>query len=95
MFVMQADGMMARAAGRLAKEGRPHPAHRAFFARHDLRCGFREQGFSRLAVGLFKRELAIGDENPINGLSSNLCLCAGYRTIVKAVRKTDEGTRKR
>ena len=39
-----------------------------------------------LAAGVLERDPDIGDEDLIDVLSSNLCRCTGYETIVKAVR---------
>ena len=42
-----------------------------------------------LATGVLEREPDISDEDLLDALSSNLCRCTGYETIVKAVRAAE------
>jgi aerobic carbon-monoxide dehydrogenase small subunit len=59
---------------------------RAFIANHGLQCGFCTPGFLMLAVNVLETNPNISDDEMLSVLSSNLCRCTGYRSIVKAVR---------
>jgi carbon-monoxide dehydrogenase small subunit len=39
-----------------------------------------------LVTGVLEREPDISDDDLVDVLSSNLCRCTGYQSIVKAVR---------
>ena len=63
-----------------------HPMQQAFHEHHGLQCGFCTPGFLMLAVGVLEQNPDIEDDELIDVLSSNLCRCTGYETIIKAVR---------
>jgi carbon-monoxide dehydrogenase small subunit len=86
MFAVQAQGKQIRTVEGLAQNGALHPLQRAFMAHHALQCGFCTPGFLMLAAATLERRPDIGDEELIDVLSSNLCRCTGYHTIVKAVK---------
>ena len=86
MFAVQADGKPIRTVEGLAKGDKLHPLQRAFIANHGLQCGFCTPGFLMLAVNVLETNPEITDEEMLSVLSSNLCRCTGYRSIVKAVR---------
>ena len=86
MFAVQADGKPIRTVEGLAKGDTLHPLQRAFIANHGLQCGFCTPGFLMLAVNVLETNPEITDEEMLSVLSSNLCRCTGYRSIVKAVR---------
>jgi aerobic-type carbon monoxide dehydrogenase small subunit (CoxS/CutS family) len=85
MFAVQADGKHIRTVEGLAKGEELHPLQRSFIANHGLQCGFCTPGFLMLAVNVLETNPGITDEEMLDVLSSNLCRCTGYRSIVKAV----------
>lgn len=86
MFAVQADGKRIRTVEGLANGEKLHPLQRSFIANHGLQCGFCTPGFLMLAVNVLETNPEITDEEMLSVLSSNLCRCTGYRSIVKAVR---------
>ncbi len=86
MFAVQADGKNIRTVEGLAEGDEMHPMQRAFMEQHALQCGYCTPGFLMLAVGVLEREPDISDEDLDDVLSSNLCRCTGYMSIVRAVR---------
>jgi aerobic carbon-monoxide dehydrogenase small subunit len=86
MFAVQADGKRIRTVEGLANGQTLHPLQRAFIANHGLQCGFCTPGFLMLAVNVLETNPDISDDEMLSVLSSNLCRCTGYRSIVKAVR---------
>ena len=85
MFAVQAEGKHIRTVEGLAKGEELHPLQRSFIANHGLQCGFCTPGFLMLAVNVLETNPDITDEEMLDVLSSNLCRCTGYRSIVKAV----------
>lgn len=85
MFAIQAEGKHIRTVEGLAKGEELHPLQRSFIANHGLQCGFCTPGFLMLAVNVLETNPDITDEEMLDVLSSNLCRCTGYRSIVKAV----------
>ncbi|WP_420437043.1 (2Fe-2S)-binding protein [Candidatus Poriferisocius sp.] len=63
-----------------------HPLQEAFSVHHALQCGFCTPGFLMLAQGILRRQPDIDDDELREALSSNLCRCTGYQTIIEAVR---------
>ena len=86
MFAVQADGKNIRTVEGLADGDELHPMQRAFMEQHALQCGYCTPGFLMLAVGVLEREPDISDAELHDVLSSNLCRCTGYMSIVRAVR---------
>jgi len=86
MFAVQAKGKRIRTVEGLADGEKLHPLQRSFIANHGLQCGFCTPGFLMLAVNVLEINPEITDEEMLDVLSSNLCRCTGYRSIVKAVR---------
>jgi carbon-monoxide dehydrogenase small subunit len=86
MFAPQAEGKAIRTVEGLAKNGEFHPLQRAFMEHHALQCGFCTPGFLMLATGMLEQNPHISDEELLDGLSSNLCRCTGYKNILAAVQ---------
>jgi carbon-monoxide dehydrogenase small subunit len=86
MFAVQANGKRIRTVEGLADGEKLHALQRSFIANHGLQCGFCTPGFLMLAVNVLETNPEITDEEMLDVLSSNLCRCTGYRSIVKAVR---------
>jgi len=86
MFAVQANGKSIRTVEGLADGEKLHPLQRSFIENHGLQCGFCTPGFLMLAVNVLETNPKITDDEMLDVLSSNLCRCTGYRSIVKAVR---------
>ena len=87
LFAVQAEGAEIRTVeGLAAADGTLHPLQEAFWRHHGLQCGFCTPGFLMLGTGVLETRPDIGDDELREALSSNLCRCTGYQTIVEAVR---------
>ena len=70
-----------------------HPLQEAFWDKHGLQCGFCTPAMLMTAVELLERNPAAGTEEIREAISSNLCRCTGYQTIVEAVQQAAERMR--
>ena len=88
LFAVQAQRAEIRTVEGLAAaaDGTLHPLQEAFWRHHGLQCGFCTPGFLMLAAGVLESTPDIGDDELREALSSNLCRCTGYQTIVEAVQ---------
>ena len=87
MFAVQAqDAEIRTVEGLAAADGTLHPLQEAFWRHHGLQCGFCTPGFLMLSAAVLESRPDIGDEELREALSSNLCRCTGYQTIVEAVQ---------
>ncbi len=87
MFAVQAEGAEVKTVEGLAPDGETlHPLQEAFSTHHALQCGFCTPGFLMLAAGVLDMDPEIEDDELREVLSSNLCRCTGYQTIIDAVR---------
>jgi carbon-monoxide dehydrogenase small subunit len=86
MFAVQANGKPIRTVEGLADGDTLHPLQQAFIDNHGLQCGYCTPGFLMLATNVLEKNPAIGDDELLDVLSSNLCRCTGYQNIIKAVR---------
>ena len=86
MFAAQAVGHTVRTVeGLRGAEGELHPLQQSFIDNHALQCGFCTPGFLMLAAGAIESNPMIDEEEVRELVSSNLCRCTGYKTIVDAV----------
>ena len=85
MFAVQATGAKIRTVEGLADGDKLHILQQSFIEHHGLQCGFCTPGFLMLAAGVLEQEPNISDEALTDALSSNLCRCTGYQSIIKAV----------
>lgn len=86
MFAVQAEGCDIRTVEGLAVGGQLNQLQQAFVEHHALQCGFCTPGFLMLATSMLERNPDISNEEILNGLSSNLCRCTGYKNILLAVQ---------
>ena len=87
LFAVQATGSEIRTVeGLAADDGTLHPLQEAFWRHHGLQCGFCTPGFLMLSTAVLESTPDIDDEELREALSSNLCRCTGYQTIVEAVQ---------
>ena len=93
MFAVQAEGADIRTVEGLAPDADElHPLQEAFSIHHALQCGFCTPGFLMLAAGTLDKQPNIDDDELRSVLSSNLCRCTGYQTIIDAVRDVRDQT---
>jgi aerobic-type carbon monoxide dehydrogenase small subunit (CoxS/CutS family) len=90
MFAVQAEGSDIRTVESLAPAGELSDLQRAFTDHHGLQCGFCTPGFLMLAEGYLGARTSLDlDRDEIRELvSSNLCRCTGYQTIIDAIAAT-------
>ena len=87
LFAVQAqDAEIRTVEGLAAADGALHPLQEAFWRHHGLQCGFCTPGFLMLSAGVLETRPDIGDDDLREALSSNLCRCTGYQTIIEAVQ---------
>jgi 2-furoyl-CoA dehydrogenase 2Fe-2S iron sulfur subunit len=90
MFAVQAEDSDIRTVESLAPAGELSDLQRAFTDHHGLQCGFCTPGFLMLAEGYLAARAGLDlDRDEIRELvSSNLCRCTGYQTIIDAIAAT-------
>jgi aerobic carbon-monoxide dehydrogenase small subunit len=86
VLAVEAEGAHVTTIEGLEQAGRPSPLQEAFVSGGAIQCGFCIPGMVMAAQALL-----IGNADPTEaeireGLSGNLCRCAGYQQIVRAVR---------
>ena len=87
MLASQADGKSVTTIEGLAKNGELHPMQAAFREHHGLQCGFCTPGMIMSALDIVQRHGSSVQEKTIREeLEGNLCRCAGYHNIVKAIQ---------
>jgi len=88
MFAVQADGHDVLTVEGVASPEGLHPLQEAFWESHSFQCGFCTPGFVISALA-FLRDVPDPTEADVReALSGNLCRCAGYQRIVRAVQAT-------
>jgi len=70
----------------LGEPGDLHPLQRHFYEKFAPQCGFCTPGMIVAAKALLDRNPNPTELEIKEGLSGNLCRCAGYPNIIKAVR---------
>jgi carbon-monoxide dehydrogenase small subunit len=95
LFALQCAGAEITTIEGLAEDGKLHPVQRAFVDNFALQCGFCTPGFIMLAAGALAEDPDMDDEELVELLSSNLCRCTGYTSILAAVRQAATRMRRR
>ncbi len=90
MLAVQAAGREVRTVEGLGTADDMHPLQKAFWEKHGLQCGFCTPGMLMTAVELLESNPAAGQDEIREAISSNLCRCTGYQTIVEAVQAAAE-----
>lgn len=85
-LAVQADGAEIRTVEGMAEDGQLHPIQQAFHEAHGLQCGFCTPGFLMTVSDLLERYPDPTEDEIRAEISSNICRCTGYQTIVEAVR---------
>jgi carbon-monoxide dehydrogenase small subunit len=70
----------------LDEHGVLHPVQQAFVAQGGFQCGFCTPGFVLMTKELLEQEPHPTDDQIRHYLSGNLCRCASYPEIIKAVK---------
>jgi carbon-monoxide dehydrogenase small subunit len=81
-----ADGRSVTTVESLAADGTLSPVQQAFLESGATQCGFCTPGFVLMATQLLKENPDPDDDEIRHYLSGNLCRCAAYPEIVKAVK---------
>jgi aerobic carbon-monoxide dehydrogenase small subunit len=87
VFAVQCDGQAITTIEGLAPAGELHPVQRAFVDNFGLQCGFCTPGFIMLLAGALQAKPEMDEAELIEVLSSNLCRCTGYRSILEAAKQ--------
>ncbi|MEU6789828.1 (2Fe-2S)-binding protein [Nonomuraea angiospora] len=87
IFAAQAEGRDIRTVESLSRDGELNDLQRAFSACHGLQCGFCTPGFLMLAEGFLAERPDATREEIREVVSSNLCRCTGYQSIVDAIER--------
>ncbi|MGH7824211.1 MAG: (2Fe-2S)-binding protein [Candidatus Binatia bacterium] len=67
-----------------------HPVQEAFVNEHALQCAYCTPGFVLSVAALLAQTPDASDQEIREYLSGNLCRCAGYADILRAVRRAQE-----
>src|ERR1700679_3899470 len=81
------DGAKVTTIEGLAKDGALHPLQQAFIDHDAFQCGYCTPGQICSAAGLIAEGHAGSDDQIRESMSGNLCRCAAYPHIVKAIRQ--------
>jgi carbon-monoxide dehydrogenase small subunit len=93
VLAVEADGRDITTIEGLATEDHLSPVQQAFLEEGAVQCGFCIPGMVMSAAYLLEHNDAPTEEEIREGLSGNLCRCAGYKRIVRAVQRAAEAGR--
>lgn len=85
MLGVQASGASLITVEGLAQGDRLHPIQEAFRERHSFQCGFCAPGFVMTTYAFLRDNPHPTRDEIREALSSNLCRCTGYQSIVDGV----------
>jgi carbon-monoxide dehydrogenase small subunit len=89
-----ADGKAIRTIEGLDVGGALSPVQQAFIEEGAFQCGFCTPGFVLMTEQLLKENANPDDETIRNHLGGNLCRCAAYPEIIRAVRSAAQKMKK-
>ncbi|PFG41105.1 carbon-monoxide dehydrogenase small subunit [Georgenia soli] len=92
VLAVEADGADVRTVEALAADGELSPLQQAFLDHGAVQCGFCIPGMLMSAEALLTENPDPSEEEIREGLSGNLCRCAGYARMFAAVRAVADGT---
>jgi carbon-monoxide dehydrogenase small subunit len=87
VFAVQCEQSTVTTIEGLAPDGALHPVQRAFIDNFGLQCGFCTPGFIMLLAGALETDPNRNEDHLIEVVSSNLCRCTGYRSIMEAAKQ--------
>lgn len=85
MFAVQGENHEIRTVESLSTGDELSDLQQQFSAHHGLQCGFCTPGFLMLSESVLTQNPGASREEIREAVSSNLCRCTGYQTIVDAV----------
>lgn len=86
MLAVQADGCTVETIDGLADGDALHPIQHAFKERHSFQCGFCTPGFVMATRALLEATPDPTEDEIRDAMSSNICRCTGYQSILEGVR---------
>lgn len=86
ILAFRLDGTVIETVEHLDSDGNLHPMQQAFIDHGAFQCGFCTPGFVMMARQLLAENPHPSDDEIRDYLAGNLCRCAAYPEIVKAVR---------
>jgi aerobic-type carbon monoxide dehydrogenase small subunit (CoxS/CutS family) len=95
MLAIQADGCEIATVEGVARGGALHPVQQGFVDCHSFQCGFCAPGIVMATVAFLEETPDPSEEQIREAMSSNLCRCTGYQSIVDGVRRGAELQRAR
>ncbi|MCZ6839444.1 MAG: (2Fe-2S)-binding protein [Alphaproteobacteria bacterium] len=84
-FAAQADGCEIETVESLGAIDNMHALQEAFWEKHGLQCGFCTPAMLMVAVELLRENPDPTREEIREAVSSNLCRCTGYQTIIESI----------
>jgi len=93
LFAVQLDGADVRTIEGLGTIDEMHPVQEAFMDNQGLQCGFCTPGMLLSAVELLENNPDPNLDDIRETVSSNLCRCTGYQSIVESVQAAAEKIR--
>lgn len=90
MLAAQADGSKITTIEGLGEGGDLHPLQKSFVKHGALQCGYCTPGMVMAAKALIDLKPSPTDDEIREALSGNLCRCASYNRILRAVRGWQE-----
>ena len=77
----------------LERNNKLHPLQKAFVAHDAFQCGFCTSGMIMNAYALLMEQPSPSEADIIQGMDGNLCRCASYGRIVKAIQTVAKETK--
>ncbi|HMN81202.1 MAG TPA: (2Fe-2S)-binding protein [Burkholderiaceae bacterium] len=87
MYAVQLDGCSVRTVEGLADGDNLHAIQQAFAETHALQCGYCTPGMLMTVAAFLEENTDPTEAEVREAISSNLCRCTGYVSIVEAVLK--------
>jgi len=72
---------------------RSHPLQQAWIAEQVPQCGYCQSGQIMSAAALLARNPNPSDADIVNAMSGNICRCATYPRIKRAIKRAAQGVR--
>jgi aerobic carbon-monoxide dehydrogenase small subunit len=85
MLAVQADGAELTTIEGLASSGL-HPIQDAFLEKFGFQCGYCTSGMILNAYALLRDNPAPTEQEIVEALEGNLCMCTGYLPIIDAIK---------
>jgi carbon-monoxide dehydrogenase small subunit len=92
-LAVEADGAKVTTVEGMASDGQLHPLQQAFIDHGAVQCGFCTPGMIMAAKSLLEEEPAPTEEDIRYAIAGNLCRCADYVSIIKAISAAGKALR--